>query len=107
MSELNTLILMATGGSGAGGSAQTFLFFAAILLVMYFFMIRPQTKKAKAQRQFVAEIKNGDKIVTLGGVHGTVTKTNESTLIIESEGTALKIEKSSVSLESTKANYSK
>ena len=106
MSELNTFLLMSPAGGG-GGSAQTFLFFAAILVVMYFFMIRPQTKKAKAQRTFVADIKNGDKIVTLGGVHGTVTKTSESTLVIESEGTALKIEKSSVSLESTKANYSK
>ena len=98
---------MSPGGSGTGGNASTFLFFAAILLVMYFFMIRPQTKKAKEQRKFVEEIKKGDKIVTLGGVHGTVTKTNESTLVIESEGTALKIERSSVSLESSKANYSK
>ncbi len=71
---------------------------------MYFFMIRPQTKKAKEQKNFIAEVKKGDKVVTAGGIHGKVAKVNDDTFLIEVDGgTKLKVEKSVISLEFTKA----
>ena len=75
-----------------------------VMVVMYFFMIRPQSKKAKDQKNFINEIKKGDKVVTIGGIHGRVAKVNDDTLLIEVDGnTKLKIEKSVISMEFTKA----
>jgi preprotein translocase subunit YajC len=69
-----------------------------MLVVLYFFMIRPQQKKMKAQKKFIEELKKGDFIVTTGGIHGKVSSLDEgATVVIDSEGTRLKIEKSSIS----------
>jgi len=83
-----------------GGSIQ-FVMMGAIILVFWLFMIRPQAKKAKQQKQFVNDMKKGDKIVTIAGIHGTINKVNEDgTLQLEvSPGSYMKIEKSAVSLE--------
>ena len=81
---------------------------ALVMVVMYFFMIRPQTKKAKDQKNFINEIKKGDKVVTIGGIHGRVAKVNDDTLLVEVDGTTkLKIEKSVISMEFTKAANSR
>ena len=80
-----------------------FLAFALILVVFYFFMIRPQMKKAKDQRKFHETISKGDRVVTIGGLHGKVAEIKDTTLIIEAEGgTRLKIEKSAISVDFTK-----
>ncbi|MCH8903712.1 MAG: preprotein translocase subunit YajC [Bacteroidetes bacterium] len=96
-----------TGGKEGGSLPTSMMFFGAIILVMYFFMIRPQTKKAKEQKRFISAIQKGDRIVTLGGLHGKIIEMKEDTLIIESEGTRMKIERSAVSLENTKSKYPK
>lgn len=67
-------------------------------------MIRPQMKKQKAQQKFKETIDKGDKIVTIGGVHGKIIEVQETTFIIEVEGqNRLKIEKTAVSMESSQA----
>lgn len=72
--------------------------------ILYFFMIRPQQKKAKDQKKFVEEIKKGDYVVTIGGMHGRVAETEDDTFILEVErGARIKFSKSAVSMESTKA----
>ena len=82
--------------------------FAGILLVLYFFMIRPQAKRAKDQKKFAQSIGKDDSIVTMAGIHGKIIKVNEDSLIIESEGgTKLKIERSAVSMENTRVRYPK
>jgi preprotein translocase subunit YajC len=69
-----------------------------VMVVFYFFMIRPQMKKAKEQKQFRESLKKGDKVVTIGGIHGKILEIAESTIIIETEGQGrLKLEKSAVS----------
>lgn len=85
----------------AGGQSTTsfMVMMGAMVVVMYFFMIRPQQKKVKLQKQFNDNLKKGDKIITNGGVHGKVVQLDSTTLIIESEGTRLKIEKASISAE--------
>jgi preprotein translocase subunit YajC len=91
---------------GAGPSSYSTLFLlGGMILVFYFFMIRPQQKKAKLAKKFQEELQKGDKIVTIAGIHGTVNKVNDdSTLLIEtSPGSYLKIEKSAISIEWTQS----
>ncbi len=81
-----------------------FLPMLLIIVVFYFFMIRPQMKKAKDHKKFVEEIKKGDKVITTSGIHGKIVDLNDTTFLIEVEsGTKIRFEKSSVSLEASKA----
>jgi preprotein translocase subunit YajC len=98
------VLLQGAPGAGAGGTSTLFLL-GGMILVFYFFMIRPQQKKAKLAKKFQEELQKGDKIVTIAGIHGTVNKVNDdSTLLIEtSPGSYLKIEKSAISIEWTQA----
>ncbi|MCF6404762.1 preprotein translocase subunit YajC [Chitinophaga filiformis] len=100
------VLLMGGGAPGAqGGGGFQFIFIGGMILVMWLFMIRPQTKKAKMQKDFISNLREGDKIVTIAGIHGTVKKINDDgTLKIEvSAGTYLTIERSAVSMEYTTA----
>jgi preprotein translocase subunit YajC len=75
-----------------------------IIVVFYFFMIRPQQKKAKEQKKFSEEVKKGDYVITVGGVHGRVDEVQDETVVLEVErGGRIKFSKSSISMESTKA----
>lgn len=83
---------------------STWIMIAAMFAVVYFFMIRPQVKKNKEQMNYRSTLKNGDKIVTTGGIHGRISGMKDSTLIIETEGGGkLKIEKTAVSMEMSAA----
>ncbi len=75
------------------------ILFGGMIVVFYFFMIRPQQKKVKTQKLFNEGLKKGDKIITNGGLHGKVLQIDTTTVIIESEGTRLKIEKVAISSE--------
>jgi preprotein translocase subunit YajC len=69
-----------------------------IIGVFYFFFIRPQQKKAKEAVKMREELKKGDKIVTVGGIHGKIIEVSETTFTIEVEGQSrLKINKDAVS----------
>ncbi len=98
---LNQIILMSQP-QGGGNPIMSFLPIILIVVVFYFFMIRPQMKKAKEQQKFREAIKKGDKIVTIGGIHGKIVDVAEKTFIIEVEGgVKLKIERSAVSMDSS------
>ena len=73
---LNILLMGAPGGQGGNGGMIQMLFFGGMILVMWLFMIRPQTKKAKAQKDFIGGLREGDKIVTIAGIHGKINKIN-------------------------------
>lgn len=57
-----------------------------IVVVFYFFMIRPQMKKQKELKKFREELKNGDKVITNGGIYGKIVEISEATVVIEVEG---------------------
>jgi preprotein translocase subunit YajC len=97
------ILAQATEGPMGGGYTQI-IFFVGIALVFYFFMIRPQQKKQKDQKKFIEEIKKGDSVVTIGGLHGKVYSLDEATLVldIDGKGTKVTFEKSSVSLDASK-----
>jgi len=76
--------LQASGDPGATPSLMTtFLPFVLIIVIVYFLMIRPQNKKRKETEKMLAAIKKGDKVVTIGGLHGTIQTVKESTVIIK------------------------
>lgn len=84
------------GGSGM----QTIIMMLLVIVIFYFFFIRPQMKKTKDLKKFRENLKKGDKIITIGGIHGKILEVQEKTFIIEVEGqNRLKIEKSAVALE--------
>jgi preprotein translocase subunit YajC len=104
---LNQILLMAPpAGASTGGSSMSFnlIFILLIFVVFYFFMIRPQMKKQKQAAKFKEEIKKGDRVITIGGIHGKIAEISDKNFIIEVEnGGRLKIEKSAVSMENTMA----
>lgn len=78
------------------------LFPVLLIVVFYFFMIRPQMKKTKEQKKFRENIKVGDRIITIGGIHGKIVDVQEKTFIIMVEGgVKLKIEKSAISMDAS------
>lgn len=77
--------------------------FLLMFVVIYFFMIRPQQKKIKQEKEFEAALKVGDKIITKSGFHGKVVELADSTAVIETMSGKLKIERSAISLEMTAA----
>ncbi len=102
--NLMNVILMAPPAAGSNPNpVMQFLPLILIGIVFYFFMIRPQTKKMKDQKNFIEAIKKGDKVVTIGGIHGKIADINEDTYLLEIEnGVKMKIDKVSVSLEASK-----
>jgi preprotein translocase subunit YajC len=82
---------------------QQFLPFILMFVVIYFFMIRPQQKKAKQEKQFEADLKVGDKIVTKSGIHGKISELADTTIVIETMSGKLKMERSAISMEMSAA----
>ena len=84
---------------------MSLIFMGMIILVFWLFMIRPQAKKAKQQKTFINDLKKGDKVVTIAGIHGKINRVNEDgTIELEvSPGSYIKMEKSSISLEMSAA----
>jgi preprotein translocase subunit YajC len=97
---LNSILLQAAPAN----PIMQFLPIVLIIVVFYFFMIRPQMKKAKDQKKFVDELKKGDKVVTTAGIHGKIVDMNDTTFVLEVEGgTKIRFDKSAVSLDASKA----
>ena len=67
------LFLFAGGQGSQGGGLMAYLPFILILAIMYFLMIRPQAKRQKEKQRMLGALKKGDRVVTIGGIHGTVS----------------------------------
>ena len=79
-----------------------------MLGVFYFLIIMPKNKKIKLEKTFLANLKAGDRIITIAGIHGKVSEIAETTIVMETMSGKLKIEKSSISAEmSLKLNEKK
>ncbi len=93
-----TYILMAPQGEGGGSSMLIMMLL--LIVVFWFFFIRPQMKKTKELQKFRQNLTKGQKIITIGGIHGKIIEIGDSTVTIETEGQGrLKIEKSAVATE--------
>jgi len=81
--------LLMAAPQASGGSPRdilmSFLPLVAIIAIFYFLMIRPRNQKIKETEKMLAALKKGDKVVTVGGLHGTVQSVKESTVIIKAD----------------------
>lgn len=98
---MSTLFILLQASKGEGSSWMQLLPLLLILVVFYFFFIMPQTKKSKAQKKFRANLKKGDKVVTIGGIHGKLAEVKEKTVVLEvgTGGLKMTVEKSAVAMD--------
>ncbi len=97
---INSMVLMG-GNSNPGGPAPnpilSFLPFILIIAVIYFMMIRPQKKKQQERDKMISTVQKGDKVVTVGGLHGTVQVPKEKTVIIKiADNVKVEVERSAI-----------
>ncbi len=84
----------------SGQGKQSLLMFGLMVLIFYFFMIRPQMKKQKELKNFRENLKAGDKVVTIGGIHGKILEVSDTTVLVQAEGTKLRFDKSAIAQSS-------
>ena len=98
------LMAPADNGQGAGGGSMTLIFILLLLLIFYFFMIRPQQKKQKQIEEYRSKLSKGDKIITIGGLHGKITDVQEKVFVVEiAVGVKITIEKAAVAVDENEA----
>ena len=103
LSNYILLFAPAQGQEGSGSSSLlSFLPLILIVLVFYLFFIRPQMKKSKEQKKFRESLKKGDKVVTIGGLHGKIAEIDETTVTLEvGNQVRLTFEKSAIALDTS------
>ncbi|MEN9913457.1 MAG: preprotein translocase subunit YajC [Bacteroidota bacterium] len=84
----------------SGQGMQSLLMLGLMVLIFYFFMIRPQMKKQKELKNFRENLKAGDKVVTIGGIHGKILEVSDTTVLVQAEGTKLRFDKSAIAQSS-------
>jgi len=104
--NLLNIILMAQPAAGASGSNSSswmsFLPLILIVVVFYLFFIRPQMKRSKDQKKFRESLEKGQKVITIGGIHGRLVEIQDTTVTIEVEGQVrLRVEKSAIAIDNT------
>lgn len=99
------VLLSATMLQAQGNPTVSVLLMVGMFAVMYFFMLRPQAKRAKEQKKFADSMNAGEYVITTAGIHGTIQRANEDgTLQLEiTRGTFIKIERQAISMETTAA----
>src|SRR5690554_1320753 len=86
------------------GGLMSFLPMILIIVVFYFFMIRPQMKKAKDHKKYIEELNVNDKVVTNAGIHGRIVETGDTTFLIDvGSGVRIRFDKTALALEASKA----
>lgn len=99
------VILLAAQAGGGGGGTQLIFLLAAIMVMFYFIVLRPQQREKKEMQQMLDNVKVGDRIVTIGGIHGTIKEVKDAkkTLVIQvDKNTRLEINRSAVGRVVTK-----
>ena len=80
---MNTFTLLQAAQPAQGGGWSMWIMLLLIFVIMWFFMIRPQRKQQKELEAFRNSLKKGDKVVTIGGIYGTVVEIKENAVLIE------------------------
>lgn len=90
-------LVQADEAAAQGHPMNQLLFFAVLFGAFYFFMIRPQSKKAKEHKNLIANVAKGDEVVTTGGILGTVNKVTDAFFVLSvSEGVDITVQKNSI-----------
>ncbi len=98
----------ASGSAQAGSMATSMVTFGLVIVIIYFLIIRPQRKRDKEAKDMISSIAKGDKIVTIGGIHGTVVAVREQSVVIKVDDNArIEFSKSAISSVTAKKGASK
>jgi preprotein translocase subunit YajC len=89
----------------AAGDYSSVIMLVLMFVILYFFMIRPQMKRQKAEKNFQSELKKGDKIVTTSGIHGKIAELTDKAAVIETGAGKIKFDRTAISNEFTAAAY--
>ena len=88
----------AASGGGSGQLVTTFVTFGLVILIFYFLIIRPQSRKNRETKSMLAAIKKGDKVVTAGGIHGTILSVKDQVVVLKvDDNVKLEFSKSAIS----------
>ena len=99
-------ILQAAPAAQQGGGLSMWIMLALIFVVMWFFMIRPQRKQQKELQNFRDSLKKGDKVVTIGGIYGTVCEIKEGSVLIEVDNNVkIRVSKQALVKDFTEQQY--
>lgn len=91
------LAMAPQGGDGGGSLISTLIMFGAIFLIFYFMIIRPQQKRAKEREKMLTAMDKGDKVVTSGGLHGTIAGLDDKTVLLQvADNVKMKFERSAI-----------
>lgn len=91
------LLQQTTASNPTGSLISTIITFGLVFVIFYFLIIRPQNKKQKQMQQMIAGVKKGDKVVTIGGIHGVVASVKDSTVVLKvDDGTRIEFSKSAI-----------
>ncbi len=101
----NFILLDAAAAPAGGGGLSSILMIVALFAIFYFFMIRPQQKRQKEIKKFREALGSGSRIVTAGGIHGTIRKVEETYFVVEvADSVRIRVDKGSVYPSATEAN---
>lgn len=99
-----TILMQAMGGGGIMG----FLPMILIIVIFYFFMIRPQMKKAKDHKKYLEQLQVNDRVVTTAGIHGRITELGDTTVLLDvGSNVKIRFDKSAISLDASKVANTK
>jgi len=97
MNIISNVLLQAAEAPSFGGNMQGIIMIVAMIAIFYFFMIRPQQKRQKEIQKQREAMKNGDKVIVAGGIHGRIKEVAETSMLIEvSDGVRIRVDKASV-----------
>lgn len=100
--------LLQNGAQGQGNMLMSVVPFILIIAIFYFFIIRPQNKKQKETEKMINALKKGDKVVTIGGIHGTVSSTKEKSVVVKVDSnTQIEFSRSAISAVVTEKTVAK
>jgi preprotein translocase subunit YajC len=102
MTLTNILLMAPQSGQSPQSGWISFIPLLLIVVVFYFFFIRPQMKRSKDQKKFRESLEKGQKIITIGGIHGRIVEIQDTTVTIEVENQVrLRVEKSAIAIDNT------
>lgn len=96
ISSLQTFAFQTAADPGTG-IMNTIIMFGLMFVILYFMIIRPQQKRQKERQKMIENLKKGDKVITSGGIHGTISGIDEKTLLVEiADKVKVKVDRASV-----------
>ncbi len=101
----NLIAMASANGQGGGGNLiSTLIMFGAIFFIFYFMIIRPQQKRAKEREKMLAALEKGDKVITSGGVYGTIAGIEDKTVLLQiADNVKIKLDKSAINIVEKKS----